>query len=103
MRMPLLLVLCGVAAAQNQQALQDFQNRVSEYQKVHDKAKAGLSKLKPTSSPDGIGKHERELGHRIREVREHVAQGNIFTPEITAEFRRLIAETMKGPDAVTVR
>jgi hypothetical protein len=102
-RMPLMLLACGLAGAQNPQPLQDFQNRVSEYQKLHDKARSGLSKLKPTSSPDGIGKHERELGHRIRESREHVAQGNIFTPEITAEFKRLIAETMKGSDAVTIK
>src|SRR4051794_29237815 len=99
----LLLGASATALAQNPQALQDFQNRVGQYQKLHEKARSGLPKLKPTSSPDGIGKHERELGHKIREARQDVTQGNIFTTEITAELKRLIGETMKGSDAVTVK
>ena len=102
-RVLVFLVAGGVAAGQNLQVLQDFQNRVAQYQKLHDKARSGLSKLKPTPSPEHIDKHERQLAHRIREAREHVSQGNIFTPEIAAEFKHFIAETMKGPEAVTIK
>jgi hypothetical protein len=78
-------------------SLDDFQNRLAQYQKLHERAKASLPLLKPTASTQDIGKHERALAHRIHESREHTPQGNIFTPEITAEFKRLIAETMQGP------
>ena len=101
-RLLFLTVACSLGTAQNQQ-LQEFQNRVSEYQKLHDKARSEISKLKPTPSPESIAKHERALAYRIRAVRRHVAQGNIFTPGITAEFKRLIADTMKGPEAVTIK
>jgi hypothetical protein len=102
-RLFFLAVVGALGAVQNQQPLQDFQNRVSEYQKLHDKARSQIPKLKPTASPEAIGKHERALAYRIREARGHAAQRNIFTPEISAEFKRLIGETMKGPEGVTIR
>jgi hypothetical protein len=102
-RVMFLAVACGLGAAQIQQPLQEFQNRVSEYQKVHDKVRSELRKLKPTPSPEHIAKHERALAYRIRQARTHAAQGNIFTPGISAEFKRLIAETMKGPEGVTIK
>src|SRR2546421_7238076 len=96
------MTACSLQAAP-QPPLQDFQNRVSEYQKLHDKARSDLPKLKPTPSPESIAKHERALAYRVREARRHASQGNIFTVEIAAEFKRLIGETMKGPEGVTIK
>jgi hypothetical protein len=99
---PLLLLAVCVAMAMAG-PLDDFQNRLAQYQRLHERAKASLPFLKPTASTENIGGHERALAHRIHEAREHTPQGNIFTPEITAEFKRLIAETMNGGDAVTIK
>ncbi|MGO8786529.1 MAG: hypothetical protein ACLQVL_03995 [Terriglobia bacterium] len=45
---------------------------------------------KPTDSPGKLRQHQRELRKAIVARRPAAAQGNIFTPEISAEFRRLI-------------
>jgi hypothetical protein len=100
------LLAFWIAGAQtanlDSKVLEDFEKRVSDYMKLHDKARAGLGKLKPTASPEHIEHHERELAHKIREAREHATQGNIFTDEIAAAFHRLAAPATKGEDATTV-
>jgi len=83
--------------------LQDFAQRVAAYMKIHRAAGAHIPGLKPTKTAAELERHERALAHEIREAREGVTQGNIFTPEITAQFRLLIGETMKGPPAVRIR
>lgn len=95
-----LLLACGLHA---EQGLQEFQDRLAAYQKLRDQAHSGFHKLKPTPSPEAISRHEREFAHKIHEARGHQPQGNIFTPAAAAEFKRIIAETMNGPDAVTIR
>lgn len=89
----------------NQGALlsQDFEQHVSEYLKVRKAAEAGMAKLKPTGSPAQIAQHERELASGIREARPHARQGDIFTPEISAEFRHVIEITMRGSDAARIK
>ena len=82
--------------------LQDFAQRVAAYMKVHRAAAARIPGLKPTKTAAEIEQHERALAHEIHEAREGVKPGNIFTPEITAQFRVLIGETMKGPSAARI-
>jgi len=99
----LLFAVCGALAAQDTQASAALQSHLAQYRKLRQKAASGVPKLKPKSSPQAIENNQRMLAHKIQEAREHEPQGNIFTPPIAAEFKRLIAETMKGPDAVTIR
>jgi hypothetical protein len=80
----------------------DFMNRVNEYVKLRKKVIDKVHPLKPTASPEAIATHERELGHGIREAREHARQGDIFTPDISGEFRRLIALAMQGSNGTRV-
>ena len=93
-----LLAFCALAdtPAQN-----DFQARIAAYIKVRNGVRP--EKLKPTDSPEKIQHHEHEFAERIRKARPDAAQGDIFTPAISAEFRRLIAQTMQGPDAGRIR
>jgi len=79
--------------------VQTFEARVKDYVKLQKQEEAGLPALKPTDSPVRIALHERKLADRIRRVRYGVPQGNIFAPEIAAEFRRLIALAMQGKNA----
>ena len=105
-RSALFLLACAAARAQDSgadpAALGDFQKRIGAYLKLHEKAGSSTGKLKPTPSPDHIAHHESELAHKIREMREHAGQGNIFTAEIAAMFRRMIGSTAGGRDATTV-
>jgi hypothetical protein len=59
--------------------------------------------LKRTTSQERIDHHEHELGHKIREARPAARQGDIFTPQIAAEFRRLIAITMQPGDGPRIK
>ncbi|MEO8369130.1 MAG: hypothetical protein ABI806_08025 [Candidatus Solibacter sp.] len=83
--------------------LQEFAQRVAAYMNLHRAAAAHIPGLKPTKTVAELERHERALAHHIREAREGATQGNIFTPEIAAQFRVLIGETMKGPPAVRIR
>jgi hypothetical protein len=83
--------------------IQDFQKRVAEYVKLHKQASSDLSRLKPTKAAEKITEHEDTLAEKIREARRDVKQGDIFTPPVEAEFRRLIAITMNGSRAARIR
>src|ERR1700736_2611853 len=83
--------------------VQDFQNRVAGYMKLHEALKNELPRLKTTGSSGAIKRHEHQFAHKIREARLTASQGNIFTPEIAAEFRRLIGISMKGSDTPHVK
>jgi hypothetical protein len=76
--------------------LEDFSKRVAAYAAIHKKARAEVHPLKPTANPEAIEKYEHHLAHRIRELRKNFVQGAIFTPEIGAEFGRLIKQAMQG-------
>ena len=82
---------------------EDFASRLAEYRKLHDRAASQVSKLRPTPRPEEIARHERDLAYKIRSARPEGAQGNIFTPQIAAQFKGVIAETMKGEDGMKIR
>jgi hypothetical protein len=75
--------------------MQDFQKRVGAYLQVRKDVEAKLPKLKSTPSQEKIKHHEAELGHAVREARANARQGDIFTPEISDEIRRLISMAME--------
>lgn len=83
--------------------LQDFQHRIADYVKLHKKIEGRLPRLKPTDSAEAITSHGRELADKIRESRAAAKPNDIFTPEISAEFRRLIAQALRGERAKQVR
>ncbi len=106
----LLAGLAGIGGAQAQEpapsdgpALQDFNRRIGAYINLHKKALADTHRLKPTKSQDKIEEHEHEFARNLRAARHGVAQGNIFTPAIAAEFRRCLGATMSGNQAPQVR
>ena len=82
--------------------IQDFENRVSEYAKLHKAIEAEMPALKPTDSSERIAHHQQELAEGIRKARRGAKQGDIFTPQIHAEFHRLIAIAMQGQGAARI-
>ena len=100
--------LCGLLSATdrvNRDAaiVSDFEQRIVAYMKIRGQATAGLSQLKPTDSAEAIAQHERELGARIKELRASSKRGDIFTPTIRAEFRRLIKIAGAGAQNSSIR
>ena len=104
------LTLClGVSIAvsaqnvnQHAAILQDFEKRVADYRKLHQDMEAKLPPLKPTDSPEMILNHEKALAQAIRQARQPAKQGDIFTPEIAPEFRRLLRIAKQGKAAERV-
>jgi len=82
--------------------LKDFETRVSAYAKVHRAAEADVPALRKTASAQEITSRQAALAESVR-AHHPAKQGDIFTPEISSEFRRLVALTMKGPDAARVK
>lgn len=76
----------------------EFQKRVSDYVRLRKSAAAQMPAMKATASPAKILEYQHVLAARIVAARPHATQGNIFTPTIAMEFRRLIQATMQGPD-----
>jgi hypothetical protein len=77
--------------------VQDFQKRVTEYLKFRKNVESNLPKLKPTESQEKIVHHEKELARAIRAARSDARQGDIFTPQIADEIRRLIGMALHPP------
>jgi hypothetical protein len=89
----------------NQKAaiIQQFDKRIAGYVQLRKAAAAHLPALKSKESPDKILKYEHDLAAGIRAERPRAGQGNIFTPSIATEFRRLIQTTMHTPQAGRIR
>jgi hypothetical protein len=82
----------------NAALVQEFERRVAEYMKLHKSAEATLPPLKSTASQEKIRHHQHELREAILAQRAGAVQGNIFTPQIGAEFRRLIGIAYQAED-----
>ena len=78
--------------------LQDFKTRVDEYLKIHKNAAKGPARLKESNDPAEISNAQDALSTRIRAARADAKHGDIFTPEISTQFRRLLAPELKGED-----
>jgi len=72
----------------------DFSTRIEAYLELRRSLEQGLPPLVLTNDPEEIERAERALAKRIREARADAKQGDIFTREIRADFRRaLLLET----------
>jgi hypothetical protein len=80
------------------QALADFKARMDKYVEMRKKADDSAPPLKKTDDPAKIKEAQQALGERIGAARAGAKQGDVFTPAISALFRRLIHPETKDPD-----
>jgi hypothetical protein len=81
----------------------DFESKVSDYMKLRQKAQTGLSAPKNTDSPTKITDYQRQMAAAIRSARSDAKQGDIFTPEITQLFRKLVSSSLNSEDGTKIR
>lgn len=95
---PLLAMMVLAQARVNPDAaiVQDFEKRVADYVAIQKNAVKEVGALKPTKEPGEITEHSRALAKAIRGARPKAVQGDIFSPQISKEFRRLIGLAMEG-------
>jgi hypothetical protein len=70
--------------------LQDFKARVDKYVSIQQKADDDTPPLKKTEDAAEIRVAQEALAMRIRALNAKSKHGDIFTPEISAHFRRLV-------------
>ena len=106
MRCAALVVVSGIAVLhaadeipRRPSVIDDFQNRVEAYATLHKAAQGRLPALKQINAAGDILKGQHLLAAKIREKRHGVAQGNIFSPEISQEFHRSAGAATHGPAA----
>jgi len=75
--------------------LLDFKERIDKYVDLRNKADDSAPPLKKTAEPAEIRAAQDALGERVGAARTGAKRGEIFTPEITAYFRRLLKPEVK--------
>ncbi len=78
-------------------AFREFAQRVQQYVKLRK------APQRTTRHREEIVDRRDALAQAIRESRPDAKQGDIFTPEVSEEFRRVIQSVFQGPSASSVR
>jgi len=101
----LLIALGAVGCAEtpplNKQppGFDDFTQRVQQYMKL----RKSLPNERTTKRQEQIVDRRHSLADAIREARPAAKQGDIFTPESTPEFLKVIRSTLQGSNSSNVR
>lgn len=80
----------------------DFENKVADYMKLRQKAQT-LSAPKNTDQPGKISDYQHQMAAAIRSARSGAKQGDIFTPEITQLFHKLVSSSLNSQDGQKIR
>ena len=83
--------------------LQEFKQRVDEYMKLHNDLEKESPPLKKTDDPAKIKASQDALAAKIRTARAQAKPGEIFTPAVQKEFRRLLRPEVTGPEAADTK
>ncbi|HET9265858.1 MAG TPA: hypothetical protein VFO14_22600 [Vicinamibacterales bacterium] len=83
--------------------LQDFQDRVKTYMELRKQAAGDGPKMEETKDAGKIVAAQDGLAARIRQARANAKQGDIFSPEIARQFRRLMYPEVKGRDGAETK
>lgn len=89
----------AAAVSPDTPAFQEFKRLVQAYVNLQK----GLPRLRTTKNSKEIVQRRLALAQKIRETRANAKAGDLFTPEISAEFRKIIQTTLRGPHAPDVR
>jgi hypothetical protein len=76
--------------AEDARALQQFSVGVEAFIAVHDRAQRGMPHFKATFSGAQIVRRQHALAAKVQAARRKAKEGDIFTPEVSAYFRREI-------------
>ena len=88
----------GVATTADPALIKDFNDRIANYMKLHERQEKGKAELNETKDPAKIKAAQDLLAQKIQAARANAKAGDIFSPEIRQMFRRLMYPEMKGPD-----
>jgi hypothetical protein len=87
----------------NPAILKDFQQRLAHYVQFQRGVEKGTPAQKETTEPIKIEVAQQLLASKIRNLRKNAKQGDIFTPQIATEFKRLMNPELKGEEGGDAR
>lgn len=103
----LLLASCAghrsITSTPDERLVERFRDRVNKYMDLRRQAVDSTGPLTLTSDPATLTADRQALGAEIRRRRAGTKHGGVFTPEIRAYFRRLLAPVLEGERGEDVR
>jgi hypothetical protein len=78
----------------DREEIEEFLEEVEEYLEHRREAREELPKLKDQATPEEVTAYAKGLADNIRERRRGAKQGDVFTPKLTAGFRRIFAREL---------
>jgi hypothetical protein len=84
-------------------AIAGFMERVKSYVALHKKLEDALPRLPSEATPKQIDERQRALAAGIQNSRGSARQGDIFTAEMTAFVKRLLARVFGGAEGRQLR
>jgi hypothetical protein len=99
----LMAVACNAAAQSpsvnpQARALKDFADRTRAYMELHARVAKEVRPLEPGATSEAIAQHSRALADALRAARRSAREGDIFTPEVAPQFRRIIRRDLRERD-----
>lgn len=95
-----LLFPCASAQKGDQDAVKEFQERIDNYLSARKKRDVAR---KPTDSPDKLAQQKQQTAEKSQQARPEAQRGDIFTPAVSAYFKKQIESTLHGPEGTRVR
>jgi hypothetical protein len=89
--------------ANEERIIADFKQRVDRYEDVSGKLEKEVYPASSELDPNTIHARQKELASRIIKALPTWKQGDIFTPEVSALFKRRIAEVVRGPEGANIK
>ena len=96
----IFLFVCAIAQKSNEGAVKEFQSRIDNY--LSAKKKQDIEK-KPTDSPSKLAQEKQQTAEKSQQSRPEAQRGDIFTPAVSAYFKKQIESTLHGPEGSRVR
>jgi len=96
----IFLFPCAIAQKSNEDPVKEFQDRINNY--LSAKKKQDIEK-KPTDSPSKLAQEKQQTAEKSQQARPEAQRGDIFTPAISAYFKKQIESTLHGPEGSRVR
>jgi hypothetical protein len=105
------LALTGSAPAAAQQArvnpdakvMADFEARVKDYSILQHNLEDTLPALPKDATAEQTSRHQAALAKLVVDARSHAKQGDIFTRDTRALFRRFLSRVLVGPDGANIK
>ena len=95
-----LLSPCASAQKSDQDAVKEFKDRIDNYLSARKKQDVAR---KPTDSADKLAEQKQQTAEKSQQARPEAQRGDIFTPAVSAYFKKQIQSTLHGPEGSRVR